>query len=464
MLLSNMSKNGEPHSLFITKTRIFVLLFIIFTLTSFTWISHIKPPMSSPDETAHLARADALRNGNIFLFSPDGKLNSGGNIDKSMNYFSSQYEKALNTGKPESLNETKKEMQNLHWSGKKYFHSMANTAFYFPIIYVPQAVGIQIGHILNLNVYSTYKLTTSLTLLTVCLILLISWKLHPIPTPAIAVLLLPMSIYQIFSPTIDGLTFSLTILTMSLSKNLLSNEIKNHSTKKAVALFFVIFVLSSSRANLLPLLLLPLFIFLETRKKIYFFGFSITSLLVISWTVYSIKSVYDNGIHHPGIEQIDVLKYYTFHPLEVFSILLNTLKDCHLFFFYIRSFIGVLGWLNIPISDFYIYFFGLILCAVFFLNISAFQSYKKIKVAIFITLLSFSIIILTFCALLVQWSTFPALKVDGVQGRYFIIPFIIIGYAIMDRYKIRKFCHITLIIMAFVSVYIVHATLQAHYF
>lgn len=447
-----------------SKNKFICLFFLIFVALSFSWVLHVKPPFTSPDEGAHLSRADALRNGYIHLVSPDSKVNSGGNIDKSLDIFRSNYDKVIRAHDPSLPNELKNKMRSLNWSGENKFYSMANTAFYFPLVYSPQALGFSLGHLFNLNIFTTYKLVSALNLIAITLLLLFAWRFHPIPGPALVILLLPMSVFQFFSPTIDGLTFALAAFLMSLFCNLLKNEKYTHSYAKIILLCFTIFILSSSRANLLPLILFPLWLFINSKQRLYLYGFIVTSFLVLFWTYFSIKTVHDNGIHHPGIEQIDVLKHYIKHPLEVISIIWNTISDYGTVKSYVLSFIGVLGWLDAPLTDFAYWYFGLFIYAIFVVNIFSKNILQRKSESIPLVLFSLAVITLTFCALLVQWSTFPATRVDGVQGRYFIIPMIILGYAIMDKPELRKLSLILSAIMAVASVYSVHLALETRYF
>ena len=439
------------------------ILFIAFAI-SFSWVFHVKPPFMSPDEGAHLSRADALRNGDIILFSPDGKLNSGGFVDKSLNQFRSKYDKLIRSHDGSLPDQYKNEIKNQYWSGEKVFYSMANTTFYFPAVYIPQAIGLQLGHLFDMNLYNTYKLVSALTLLVIFAILVIAWKIFPIPVPALAVLLLPMSIFQYCSPTIDGITFALITLAMSLTMRSLQDQEKHNILKFTVALALVIFMLSSSRANLLPLIFIPLWIYFKTRQKSSLVSFAITALLVLSWTYYTVKTVHDNGIHHPGIEQIDVLKHYITHPFEVLSVIYNTLSDYSIISFYVQSFIGNLGWLDIPLSDFAYWGFGLLVYTLFIVNIKKDNISARKSEFSLLFLLSLSVITLTFCALLVQWSAFPAEKVDGVQGRYFITPLIILSYAFMDNPKLKNISFFALAVMGVTSVYSVHTALVMRYF
>lgn len=461
-----LSKRADPQNQEKLDKKRGVITFLLFILVAvaFAWIFHVKPPFMSPDEGAHLSRADALRSGNILLFSPDGKMNSGGYIDKNLDKFRASYDPFIRLHDAEKANQTKRDMQNLHWSGQSKFYSMANTAFYFPAIYIPQALGFEVGHLLNLSVFSTYKLVSSLTLFVSFILLLTAWKIHPIPAPALAILLLPMSVFQFFSPTIDGLTFALTTLTLSLLINLLNSPYDKVFIRRFIMLAVCVFILSSSRANLLPLIFLPLWLYIKTRKKSCLITFAITAVLVLSWTYLSIKTVNDNGIHHPGIEQMDVLKHYILHPFEVLSIIINTVTDYSIFNFYYQSFIGKLGWLDISLPDFAYWGFGLFIYTIFIINFRK-ANFTDRKAEFLLLLLFFiGITMLTFCALLVQWSAFPTEKVDGVQGRYFIIPFIILSYALQEKPEYRKASYFMLAIMAVISVYFVHSALEARYF
>jgi uncharacterized membrane protein len=131
---------------------------------------------------------------------------------------------------------------------------------------------------------------------------------------------------------------------------------------------------------------------------------------------------------------------------------------------YVLSFIGVLGWLDAPLTDFAYWYFGLFIYTIFVINIFSKNMLQRKSETILLALFSLAVITLTFCALLVQWSTFPATRVDGVQGRYFIIPMIILGYAIMDKPELRKLSLILSAIMAVASVYSVHLALETRYF
>ena len=52
---------------------------------------------------------------------------------------------------------------------------------------------------------------------------------------------------------------------------------------------------------------------------------------------------------------------------------------------------------------------------------------------------------LIFLALLVTWTPHPATLVQGVQGRYFVVPMLLLGYALQGTANVRPQWHNTFI-------------------
>ncbi|MEG1454680.1 MAG: hypothetical protein RSC66_03800, partial [Comamonas sp.] len=47
-------------------------------------------------------------------------------------------------------------------------------------------------------------------------------------------------------------------------------------------------------------------------------------------------------------------------------------------------------------------------------------------------------ILATFTALLISWTPHPATIVHGIQGRYFIVPFLLLAYAFHGMVDVRS--------------------------
>jgi uncharacterized membrane protein len=98
--------------------------------------------------------------------------------------------------------------------------------------------------------------------------------------------------------------------------------------------------------------------------------------------------------------------------------------------FYQKSFIGILGWLDLELEKWF-YNFSILVCA--WMAVLSIQ-WKKIKTdwPVRAWLLGFSVtsILLVFFLLLATWTKHPAVTVSGVQGRYFLVSFILLAYSL----------------------------------
>ena len=75
-----------------------------------------------------------------------------------------------------------------------------------------------------------------------------------------------------------------------------------------------------------------------------------------------------------------------------------------------------------------------------------------------------------FLAMLVTWTPHPALYIDGVQGRYFLIPALLIAYALsgqaiwLNRPKVEKTIMITVFFFALYCAVITMNVLVERYY
>jgi len=123
-----------------------------------------------------------------------------------------------------------------------------------------------------------------------------------------------------------------------------------------------------------------------------------------------------------------ILLYYAQHPLAFFQVLFATVGHHDIFTFYQQSFIGILGSLDVPLPQaaYSWLWAGLALCAA--ASIRAPVSAGEGQARAVLGALAPAAIALVFLALLVAWTPHPAQVVNGVQGRYFIVPAILLAY------------------------------------
>ena len=414
-------------------------------------LSTLIPPMQSPDEMSHLGRAYLISQGKWFLetLPPDLELSIqdqnvnemlararslkvylGGQVDQGLLEFADA-QKASTVHQRSAADI--QHISTIEWAGKERYFSLWGTVYYFPVVYLPQAAGLFIGQQLHWTVQNSYQLVRSITLLVCVVLFSIAFQLVPVPPVAVALLMLPMSVFQILSPTIDGLTTALAALVLSLFIYSLKNPTKSAPIWHMA---LCIFILATSRTHLTPMFLLPAYI--AWRRNSWPGAWIVAGFFAgaIAWAGLALGA--NNGLmldtQHTSA---GLLLAYLANPLAFVKIVFSTLSDPVQSAFLQHSFIGILGWLDAPLdAHFYpVLWAGLGICAMSSCTFAGLGEYWGARAALAIC--AVAAIGLTFLALLVTFTPHPATLVQGVQGRYFLVPSIMLAYAISDYHGRR---------------------------
>lgn len=413
------------------------------------WLSWLVPPIQSPDENAHFLRAYAIAQGQPLLLAlPKGfeyatdsqeivqiverakrmPGRMGGFIDVALLDFVDAH-LALAGHPDKRLTQAEQErLAKLEWAGAKRFYLMPGTGYYLPAIYLPQAGAIAVGQAMHLTVLQSYRLARALTLLTCLVVLYLAFSIHR-PSPlAVALLVLPMSLFQLLMPTIDGLTNCLAVLALSLYRHTVGSA-PRLSFGASLSLSLCVFLLATSRTHLLPMLLLPLFVAWHGRWRWDVLLAGATTIAALAWTVFALQTTADPRIAREHTTQ-HLLAHYLLDPIDFLQIVFASLANTELSTFYERSFIGILGWLDTPLESYFypLLWSGLLICAAASVPWSAGRRDGMTRVVL--ALAAVISVAMIFLALLVTWSPHPATTVVGVQGRYFMIPMLVLAYAV----------------------------------
>ncbi|MCG0994827.1 DUF2142 domain-containing protein [Acetobacter indonesiensis] len=447
------------------KNISFFFAFILFLASFFASI--IIPPLSSPDEWAHVERAYLFSQGQIVLHTPANNL-SGGMVDTGLLIYLNSFSKyPFHTDK--KISEKDYDIiKKISWSGKKVFSVSAGTGFYFPVIYFPQATGLTIGRWLNFSVDKSYKISRFFTQFSIFLIIFSSFYLFTPNLTVISLLILPMSIFQASASSLDGMSTAITILVLSCFFRIFQKK-KNASLTLIIFLNISITLLITSRLHAFPLLSLVFAVYLLTKKQICLWMGCITSFIGLGWTLTAIQTTVTH-IPMSNPSTIDKVAHYLSHPVYLFGILYNTISNHNLEVFYTTSFLGNLGWLDTPLSNTTYCLLGFFLLFFFIFSISLEKNKELNLISFFLFSLGFLSVFLIFFALLLTWTQPDALLIDGVQGRYFLIPALIFSYALGEKplfqnnMPIFYFCTIILASMYFFSNYeMISALLHRYY-
>lgn len=385
------------------------------------WIAQAIPPMQSPDENSHLIRAYAISQGKWFLTtSPD--YGSGSLVDQNFLEFMDAYLRKLKTLEGRPSEQEQATLNSLQWNGQNTFFPSPGTGYYNPLIYCTQASGLWLGQKLNWTIIHTYQLCRFLSTLVVFALIGLAFKIYEPNLLTIGLLILPMSLFQILMPTIDGLCHALTLISLSWFMHLKYRP-ENRWANTAFAALLILLI--TCRIYALPLLLLLLLTPSSQRRpsKYQWLLFALSMLAVGGWSLWALSHTIDLRIFRT-LNTTQILQYYLLHPGSWITVLSNTLGNLEILTWYVKSFIGVLGWLHLPLPDWYYFWCSLFLLILGFASTDHctsnlrnlfFDHFVFFLMALFSTALVLNLLLLT-------WTPFPSNIIEGVQGRYFWIP------------------------------------------
>ena len=162
----------------------------------------------------------------------------------------------------------------------------------------------------------------------------------------------------------------------------------------------------------------------------------LVTVAALGWVLFALQTTIDPRIvrNHSTTQ---LLMQYAADPAAFFKIVWVTLTTDGNFTFYNRSFSGILGWLDTHLAE---YFYptlwtGLALCALASVSMATLK--KDWNARPLLVGLCIASAGLVFLAMVVTWTPHPATVIKGVQGRYFIVPAILLGYA-MSGYATQQ--------------------------
>lgn len=385
----------------------------------------ITPPLQSPDEFDHIKRAYALGEGTIF-FKAQGDQSSGAMIDSGLIKYIALHDSLGNNPNQKVASSDLAKAKELRWEGTQTFSATPATAFYFPAIYAPQASALHLSKALGLSINQSYYMTRIVASLTVLLILAAAFRLTTPSFVTLALLAMPMTIFQLSSTSLDGIATALAILFISIFLKIHREPLDNNGKLFWLALLSFA-LLASSRLQLLPLFLFFLVLFWRDKNYINLVAAFATLGLICAWVVIAGRYTVDHRVPS-SIASSQVAFIYLRDPSALASVMWSTFTDGPTLRGYFTSFLGMLGWLTATFpGKTYIYLlFGLVIISGVTLSLKHIKNSWR-TFFLFSLIASLSIFLIMF-AMLTTWTPYPSTTIIGVQGRYFLIPAILLSY------------------------------------
>ena len=245
-----------------------------------------------------------------------------------------------------------------------------------------------------------------------------------------------MSLFQLASAALDGFSTSMTVLVLSVYQSLSETQSRKQ-TILHLSLVLGVLVVVPARLHLWPLLILP---FLSARKlkQTWALFTSLTCFsAVLIWVARVSRSTVDLRRAQPSSDTLHTAIQFLSHPGELIALLVRTITNQELLSFYGRSFIGVLGWLHLPLEPPLAYpMLALMLagCTVLTLLWARRQPWRLLLQPMQWLLIGMALLsaLSVFLLLLLTWTPNPlhAQLIEGVQGRYFLAPALMLAKAL----------------------------------
>ncbi len=418
--------------------RIFAIGFLLILVK--VWM--LIEPLQSPDEFLHLFRAQALASGSWILEPEDSSSKvsifskgrqAGAQIDEGWIAYKQVYVPLILDPDLQLSAQDLAYMKTLAWTGTTDYQALAGAGFYFPMVYAPHAAALALAKWMDLKIHHSYWLTRLFSAFTSGILLVIAWRIRKPPILAVGLLLLPMTVFQFLSPTIDGVTTAAAVLTLSLFMAMCRDRV-SPSLQHSSTLVFLVFILATSRTHLLPLMALPLWLWWKFPNRRHATLCVLSGVATLSWLAFALGTSVDDRVHK-SLDHGSWLMYYVTHPNEYLHKVWTTISDPTVLTFYAQSFVGILGWLNIALPSWAYTSIGVCLGLLALLSVDLhWRNHGKLELSgLLLVVLALMSIALVFMAMLVSWTPAGAMQIEGVQGRYFIVPALMMAYGLQTH-------------------------------
>ncbi|MDO4231451.1 MAG: DUF2142 domain-containing protein [Lautropia sp.] len=399
------------------------LLALAFTLGLL--LSLLIPPLKSADEIDHLRRAYFLSQGQWLLHTQpcdgesgscrNGTTMSGGMLDSGLRDYILLNDPVRRT-QESALGEQGSDA--LQWRGDQVFDTAPGTGYYFPLVYAPQAAGLAIGKAAGLNIDNSYHLARLLAFASGMLVLMLAFFIHRPPVVVLALLLLPMSLFQAMSSSIDFIATALAVLGIACFMRVASQR-QQSSLALAVLMAITIFLVGASRAHLASMVLLMFVAAWHARHRLWWILAIVTTVAILAWMAVAIPGVVDFRIER-SVTTGQAVAHYLRHPVELLQVLTNTFTDRALLAQYRATFLGV--FLDLRLQPLGYLALTVLLGLIALFSLAPPSQWKPLVPArITLIVCGFISALLAFLAMLITWTPVPTQVVQGVQGRYLLI-------------------------------------------
>ena len=318
--------------------------------------------------------------------------------------------------------------------GETIFFSFPNMALNFPVLYLPQALGIAIGKWFDASPIALSYLARLTNLLVWIVVVAVAIRTIPMAKwLMLLVALTPMSLFLATSNSADTLTYGICFLFIATVLNLAFG--RTALTIPSLLLLVVLGVLVA--LSKLVYVALILLVVLIPRSKfdsnLRYFGFIALCLVLAAgaallWSR-TVLNLYLPANPDETPDASAQINFILSEPIRYLAILVNTMVER--VGILARQLIGVLGWLDTPLPA---WFYAVSYAALGL--VSLVDQNPAVRLRLYAKFIILAIIsagtFLVFTGLYIKWTSVGGPVVKGLQGRMFI-PFFFLLWLLLYR-------------------------------
>jgi Predicted membrane protein (DUF2142) len=391
-------------------------LYLLLALPAALVLSFAFPNFHAPDDSDHVARAYTLVHGPLAPVTPVGR-SSGAMVDSGLaDYVAAERPVAVLSGAPVTGAEAAsfRSAGTIRWNGERRFAPLPGAMAYFPLLYAPQALALEVGRLTGASVAQSVLWARLANGLAAIALVALGLRLLPFGHMlALVVLLLPRTLLQFASNSADPILYGLSLIVTALA-------LRRASGGSGLAAAAALFVAASVRPPLAALGLAPALQALRSRQWLSLVLLAVAVAAAAAWTLALMAQIVDPRCGGSGPLGPRLAAFATGWPWLVG----HSLADRGGYYF--TSFIGHFGWGDGPngrlsyVLPVWMYVSTMILLPVAIRNDvrtpAAIDRPMRLSLAAGAAL----VVLVTFLAMYVACRGAQSGVIAGVQGRYFV--------------------------------------------
>jgi hypothetical protein len=397
------------------------LLFLLLALPATLILNFTFINFHAPDDPDHVERAYTLTHNPLRLVTPPGR-STGAMIDTGLSeYDSAQRPVGTISEQPQPAARAAafRAAPKLRWSGEERFSELPGAMSYFPALYAPQALALELGRLTGATVATSVLWARLANGLVAIALVALGLRLLPFGHwLALVVLLLPRTLLQFASNSADPILYGLALIVTAVGlqrSGRLSPLARNGLAAAAT------FVAASVRPPLAALALTPAVEAIRNRQwpSLVLLAGGVAAAAL--WTLMVMGQIVELRCGGGGGSiGARLAAFATGWP----SLIGHSLADRGMFYF--LSFVGHFGWgdgprgvIHYPLPPW------MYLCAPVLLAIAVHNDVRtpaalawplRLSLAVGATM----VVLITFLAMYVACRGPESNVIAGVQGRYFV--------------------------------------------